>query len=68
MLSKDPKIRPTASECLKHEFFTFNDKPSSSQKKAFFAQTKAATLTVDFSSPEEIPEYKGSFITNDIVP
>ncbi|CAD8144347.1 unnamed protein product [Paramecium octaurelia] len=68
MLSRDPKMRPTATECLSHEFFTLHDKPTSAQKKTFFAQTRAATLTVDFSSPEEKSEYKGSFVTNDIVP
>ncbi|CAD8139593.1 unnamed protein product [Paramecium pentaurelia] len=68
MLSKDPKMRPTANECLNHDFFTQTEKPSNAHKKLFFAQTRSATLTVDFSSPEEKPDYKGSFITNDIVP
>ncbi|CAD8044794.1 unnamed protein product [Paramecium primaurelia] len=68
MLSKDPKMRPTANECLNHDFFTQTEKPSNTHKKLFFAQTRSATLTVDFSSPEEKPDYKGSFITNDIVP
>lgn len=37
MLAKDPKLRPTATECLNYEFFTHTDKPTNAHKKMFFA-------------------------------
>ncbi|CAD8178593.1 unnamed protein product [Paramecium octaurelia] len=40
--------------------------PSNAHKKQFFAQQKQMMQTVDFQ-PEEKPEYKGSFVTNDMV-
>lgn len=63
MLSRDPKTRLTAAQCLEHEFFKVIPKPSNVHKKAFFQQTK--NLTQEFV--EEKCDYKGSFITNDMV-
>lgn len=33
MLSRDPKLRPTATECLNHEFFKYIEKYNVHQKK-----------------------------------
>jgi hypothetical protein len=49
MLSKEPTERPTANECLEHNFFS-DSKVDIEQKKAFFSSLKTADLKVSYTA------------------